>query len=102
MSYMKKLENLSTQIDQVSSLIVNNSDYTEKINKLLVFKEKIEVNFNVLNSRLNIIIKEYKESISYIEQMINENLLYPGIIGSNSKFSNFRNFIDFILCFSRF
>ena len=95
--YEKKLENLSTRIDQVSSLIVNNTDYTEKINNLLVFKEKIEDNFNVLNSRLNIIIKEYKGSISYIEQMVNENLLYPGIIGSNSKFSNFRNFIDYIL-----
>ena len=29
--------------------------------------------------------------------MINVNLLYPGIIGINSKFSNFRNLIDYIL-----
>ena len=95
--YEKKFENLSTRIDQMNSQLANNNDYTKKINNLEIFKEKIEDNINVMNSRLNLFLKEYKGYINNIEQMINDNLIYPGIIGNNAKFLNFRNFIDFIL-----
>ena len=95
--YEKKFENLSTRIDQMNSQLADKDNYTEKINNLQLFKEKIEDNINVMNSRLNLFLKEYKGYINNIEQMINDNLIYPGIIGNNAKFLNFRNFIDYIL-----
>ena len=41
--------------------------------------------------------KETKESLTKIDKILEDNLKYPGIIGKNSKFSNFRFFIDYIM-----
>ena len=96
-AYDKKLDILLTQITKVNSRITNNNDFSEKINDFQLFKSKTEENFNVLNSKINLIQKEYKISINDIENIINDNLRYPGIIGNNAKFINLRRLIDFIL-----
>ena len=44
-----------------------------------------------------IIQKEIKESLTKIYKILEVNLKYPGIIDKNSKFSNFRFFIDYIM-----
>ena len=93
----KKLDKLSNQITQVNSMIVNNNDLTEKINDFKIFKSKAEDKFNRLNSKISSIQKETKDYINNIEKIINDNLRYPGVIGSNGKFLNFRHFIDYII-----
>ena len=44
-------------------------------------------------------IKEiiFPDSLIKIEKILEENLKYPGIIGKNSKFSNFRFVIDYVM-----
>ena len=93
----KKLEKLATQITQISSTIIDNTNFAEKINSLQKFSQKTEDNFNRLNSRMVSIHKELSEYFDKVENMFNENLKYPGIIGNKARFSNFRNFIDYIL-----
>ena len=93
----KKLNDLSNRIEQVHSLILDNNDYTDKIKNFMKFKTKAEDNFNRINSRISTFQKEYKDYVNGVEKLINENLKYPGVIGRNAKFMNFRYFIDFTI-----
>ena len=96
-SYEKKLDFLSTKLAYISGTISDNSNLSEKFNKFEFFKTKVEDKFFGLTSRLNNFEREIKESILKIEKIIDENLNYPGILGSNAKFVNLRFFIDFIM-----
>lgn len=96
-SYEKKLEKLSNHINLVNSLIINNTDLTEKVNDFQIYKKKAEEQINKLNSKINVIEKETTSYINNIEKIINDNLRYPGIIGNNARFTDFRHFIDFII-----
>ena len=95
--YEKKFVKLTTQITHANSLIINNVGNNEKINNLQLFKSIAEENFNRLNLKINTIQKEHRNSINDIENIIYDNLKYPGIIGTNDKFINFRQFIEHIL-----
>ena len=96
-AYEKKLDFLTMKITHVDTIVSDNSFITEKLNTFQSFKSKAEDNFYTLNSRMFNFQKESKESLVKIEKMLEENLKYPGIIGRNSKFSNFRFFIDFVM-----
>ena len=96
-SYEKKLEKLSNHINLVNSLIINNTDLTEKVNDFQIYKKKTEEQINKLNSKINVIEKETTSFINSIEKIINDNLRYPGIIGNNARFIDFRHFIDYII-----
>ena len=96
-AFEKKLDSITTQITEINSLLVNNTNLTEKVNTLQIFKSRTEDSIFRVNARINTFQKEYREYIDNVEILINNNLKYPGIIGKNSRFSNFRHFIDYIL-----
>ena len=96
-AYEKKLDQLTAQMTIVNSLIGNTTDFTEKINDFQKFKKKTEDNINKLNARIGTIQKETKDYSENVEKIVNENLRYPGVIGNNAKFFNFRQFIDYII-----
>ena len=98
-NFEKKLTELSKYISNAHNLIVdnNNNDIIQKIKNISKFKTEAENNFNRINSRINTLQKEYKDFSNNIEKLVNDNLRYPGVIGKNAKFSNFRYFIDFII-----
>ena len=96
-AYERKLDALSTKISHVNTVISDNSFIIEKLNKFQSFKSKAEDNLYSLNSRINNIQQESKDSLIRIEKILEDNLNYPGIIGKNSKFSNLRFFIDFVM-----
>ena len=93
----KKLDIINSKIIRVNNFVTDNSDISEKINSFQSFKSKTEDSILSLDSRMDIIQKESKESIFKMEKIIEDNLKYPGIIGPNSKYANFRFFIDFLL-----
>ena len=96
-AFEKKMDSITTQITEINSLLVNNTNLTEKVNTLQIFKSRTEDSIFRVNARINTFEKEYREYIDNVEILINNNLKYPGIIGKNSRFSNFRHFIDYIL-----
>ena len=96
-AFEKKMDSITTQITEINSLLVNNTNLTEKVNTLQIFKSRTEDSIFRVNARINTFQKEYREYIDNVEILINNNLKYPGIIGKNSRFSNFRHFIDYIL-----
>ena len=93
----KKLNELSNHISSVHSLVLDTNEIAEQIKSFGKFKTKTEDNFNRINSRISSFQKEYRDYINSIEKLVNENLRYPGVIGRNAKFLNFRYFIDFII-----
>lgn len=93
----KKLDIINSKIIRLNNFVSDNSDLSDKINKFQSFKSKTEENILSLNSRMFITQKETKESLTKIDKILEDNLKYPGIIGKNSKFSNFRFFIDYIM-----
>ena len=93
----KQLYILSQQITETESKILNNFDFSEKIKDFQRFKLKTEDDINRLNSKIIMIQKEQRDYVNKFEKTVNDNLKYPGIIGGNSKFLNFRHFIDYSL-----
>ena len=69
----------------------------EKIKNFQPFISKTENDLLTLNLKLNATKNDVKDSYYKYEKLINENIIYPGIIGNNARFPNFRNFIDFVL-----
>ena len=96
-SFDKKLSELSDRITKVQTLILDNNELNEKIKAFLRFKTRAEDNFNRINTKIYSIQKENGTFSNNIEKVINDNLRYPGIIGNNAKFLNFRYFIDYTM-----
>ena len=99
--YDKKIDLLSTQISLTNSKLIDNTDLIEKLNSFQPFKSKTEDQILSLNTRMNSIQKEYKDYFTNFEKLIEDNLKYPGTIGKNAKFKNFRFFIDYMLKYSK-
>lgn len=95
--YEDKLNKLSNRINEVNLKIVDNTDISDKINDFQKFKTKAAENFDKLNTKMNTTQKENRDYINNIEKIINDNLRYPGVIGSNARFTNFKHFIDYII-----
>ena len=91
----KQLNILSQQISQTNSRISKDIDFSEKIKDFQRFKLKTEDDINRLNSKIIITQKDQRDFINKFEKIVDDNLKYPGIIGNNAKFLNFRNFINF-------
>ena len=96
-AFEKKLDILNSKIIRVNEFVSDNTNLSEKINMFQLFKSKTEDSILSLNSRIAIVQKETKDSLIKFEKILEENLKYPGIIGKNSKFSNFRFFIDYVM-----
>ena len=96
-AYEKKLDLLTKKITQMDTKVTDNTNISQQLNRFQVFQAKAEDNLFTLNSRIMNTQKESKDSIIKIEKMLDENLKYPGIIGKNCKYPNFRFFVDFVI-----
>ena len=81
----------------LSSIISSNKLYIEKINQLLIFKEKTEEKIFIQENELKNIRHKSDDSIYSLNKFLQDNILYPGIIGKGAKFFSFHNFIDHVL-----
>ena len=96
-NYDSKIDNISNKLSHINTLLSSNKNLSEKIAFFESFKLKTENNFIAINSKISTIQKESKDSFYHYEQIINDNLKYPGVIGNNNKFPSLRFFIDFVL-----
>ena len=95
--YEKKLDILSTKLTNVNTIASDNSELIQKINALQAFKGKTEDSLSSLSIRIINVQKESRDSVTKLDKMFEENIKYPGLIGRNSKFHNFRAFIDYVM-----
>ena len=96
-SYDSKINALSSQIVSLSNLISKDKSIDDKIESLTLFKSQIESTLTTLQVRETLLTKQLSDAIYKYDKAIVDNLLLPGIIGSNCKYKSFREFTDFIL-----
>ena len=96
-AYGEKIDQLSDKISIIDSLEESNINFYEKLKNYETFKLKIENQVTSMETKMNTLQKDFNFYVNNNERTINDNLIYPGIIGKNARFNNFRNFVDHIL-----
>ena len=97
LSMDSKINTCRTKIFELTSSINSNQSQSERLNKLIIFKSKTEEKISSFDERIRNLKEYLNESIYSMNKSIKENINYPGIVGSNSKFANLRAFIDFVM-----
>ena len=69
----------------------------EKVNNFENFKNEISKMSSENNIKLNILEKETTNNFYRIDKLLNSSIIYPRIIGFNSKFKTFHDFMDYLL-----
>ena len=100
----KKMEEFESRIQvcvskvaELSNLIVTDRTIREKVDSLIKFKEKTDETIMTHDIQLTNLYKDSHNSIDRIDQVLNDSVLYPGVIGNMCRFKNFHECIDFML-----
>ena len=94
--FNKKLLSFNSKLLELSSKIITDSNTKEKLLELLAFKNKSEKIMITNNSRMNILNEVTENRINYIEKLLKSSVFFPGLIGTNCKYKNMNEFIEFI------
>ena len=96
-SFEKRIETNNQRIFNLSDKIVDDRMLKEKVQKITIDNLDIKNNMVLFGAKLDKLSKEFDEKILYIENILNDSVIYHGIIGSKCKFINFHEFIDYVL-----
>ena len=92
--FNNKLELVTNQLNEKKALTGYDND---KINELMNFKSKMESDLTSYDCKMKLNSEEIKYAINRYDKIISDNLVIPGIIGSNTRFKDLRDLIYFIL-----
>ena len=99
--YFDKIEDLKNKVNDFSAILnkraAESNYYTEKLITLNEFKNRIEQEKISQDSKFKLFTDELKNAINKYDKLISNNLIYPGIIGINSKFKDYHEFVDYVL-----
>lgn len=93
----KKLTDYNIKLSELSTKIIIDTKSHEKINELLIFKDKAHDIMTSNKIKISLNIEETRNSIDRIYSLLKESVLYPGVIGNNCKFKCFHEYIDYTL-----
>lgn len=95
--FERKLENHNQRLFKISQIVVEDKTLKEKIEE--ISQDKIDNQDKLLKTsvKLDRLEKEYNKKIGDIDNLLNDSVIYPGIIGKKARFINFHEFIDYIL-----
>ena len=96
-SFEKRIETNNQRIFNLSDKIVDDRMMKEKVEKITIDNLDFKNNMVLFGAKLDKLSKEFDEKILYIENILNDSVIYHGIIGSKCKFINFHEFIDYVL-----
>jgi hypothetical protein len=91
------LESMNDKIAELSNLIFTENNIHKKIANLYEFKANISD--SLMTQSISIRNNEFKikEAINKYDQLLNDSIIYPGVIGKNGRFSNFHHLLDYVL-----
>ena len=95
--YELTINTMKEDLQQISSVIASNNFIKEKIEEMDKFKKEITDLSSSNKIKLNFLERETQDNFFRINNIINNSVLYPRVIGNNSKFKNFHEFIDYTL-----
>lgn len=96
-NFEQRLEGYNQRIFKISQSVVEDRILKEKIN--LINNNSIEYKDQImtLKAKLENLESEYNERIESINTILNDSVIYPGIIGTKCKFGTFHEFMDYVL-----
>ena len=92
-----KIDTFNQKLFEISQSSIDNISIKEKIEKILSEKLSFSDRILKLNIKFDNFEKKFIEKNAYIENILNDSVIYPGIIGNNCKFVNFHGFIDYTI-----
>ena len=92
-----KIGSLEEKIFELSNLITTDNLIKENIQSLNKFKEEISDSIFKSRAKYNGFEKMTNDEITRINNILNDSIIYPGIIGPSTKFKTFHDFIDYLL-----
>ena len=95
--FEKRLNNYESQMLELTKLINSNKIIKEKINTLMEFKERVDISMFTEKIRLNNVIKDLNQNVTRIDKILQNSVIYPGVIGGVSKYKTFHDLIDYVL-----
>ena len=93
----KKLNDFYIKLSDLSNKIIEDLKTHEKLSQLLIFKEKAQDIMTSNRVKLQFFENETRDSINRIDSLLKKTIFYPGIIGNQSKFKTFHEYIDYTL-----
>ena len=95
--YDSKIKSLEKKVSELSNLITSDKSMKEKIESLFQFKEETQDTIFKRRAKFAEFEKKVNDDIDSINKIISNTVIYPGIIGKNTKFQSFHEFIDFCI-----
>ena len=93
----KKLTSYDEKVNELHKMINETKIVNTDINSLFKFKEKTNEFQVTTQTKILNLEKEMRENIYRLDNILNDSVNYIGLIGSNSKFKTFHDFIDYTL-----
>ena len=92
-----RIKTYESKIMEISSLVNTDSIIKERVNSLMSFKEKADDSMLTEKIRLDNLSDDFKKNIERIDEILKNSVIYPGKIGTITKFKTFHDFIDYVL-----
>ena len=96
-SFDLTIKSFEQKITELSNLIIIDKSFKEKVESLNEFKEETRDNIFKQRAKFNEFETRITKEISDMNDILLDSVIYPGIIGGNSKFKTFHEYIDFTL-----
>ena len=91
------IEAMKNQIFELSTLMSTDKNIQQKVLNLQDFKTKVSDKLMTQDLKIRTNETLIKEAINRYDKILNESILYQGVIGSNARFQTFHQLIDFLL-----
>ena len=91
------IKTFEQKIFELSKLITIDKTMKEKVESLCEFKEESRDNIFKQRAKLNELDNKVTKEINRINDILLDSVIYPGIIGGNSKYKNFHEFMDYVM-----
>ena len=95
--FEKRIEVYNQRLFKISQMVVDDRSIKEKIDNISQDKTEIKDQILKIGVKLDKLEKQYDEKIDGIENILNDSVMYSGVIGNKGRFINFHEFIDYML-----
>ena len=89
------INDLKNKFKELLNIAEINKYLKEEIDKWNIFKSEILDIFTTNKIKINILEKDTNDNLFRINKILNNTVLYPRIIGNNSQFKTFHEYIDY-------
>ena len=95
--FKKIIQRNNERINSLSNMIITDKKIREKVEMLIEFKNKNQEIIMTNGIQIKNLDKDLYDNIYRIDSILKDTILHPKILGSISRFQNFREVMDFIL-----